>query len=388
MASVLHAGDYEEYSCSSGNYFSGCVARGKASPWNFGGHIETGLYVNEYGQKNTYNGAGTPYGPDVYSGNTVALQNVHQSDWQFNQGWVYLEKELSGRNSLELGGRVDYVYGTDARYLQSAGLEYDAGHGHWGSGDYYSALAQAYGEVGYGKLSVKMGKFITPLGCDAIVSTDRFFYSLSKNFGLLPVTHTGALATVKFNRHLSVYGGWTNGEGQFFETSRDNALLAGFEYKFNPCTKVGYGMMKGWDEYNFDGEYFVHSLYFSHKFGRWNYTADWALRNMNADNNVNSYGGYGIGNSLYYTINDKWALGFRAEWRHDYNDAYFGSDYDGYGFTFGANWLPYCWLLIRPEIRYDSYHGTPIGPFNLAKSNFAEPKGDQLSGGFSVVVKF
>lgn len=397
----LHAEAYDQYGSASNNYFAGFdSACRRHSTWNFGGHLDGGLYANAHGQKNTYDMRSViGHGIDPYSGNTDLLLNVRQSDAQLNQGVVFAERQRGRHCGWDWGTRVDYAFGTDARYLQSAGLEFSSGHGRWGSGDYYSALAQAYGEVGYGNLGIKIGKFLTPMGSDPVLSPDRFFYSLSKNFGILPVTHTGVLATLDVNRKLSVFAGWTQGENEFFESSENNAVLAGFEYAFNPCTKIGYSFMAGSDTYATsdwtnvtyflgDTDYFVNALYLKHKFNcKWDYTFEWVWRNMDGDNG--GYYTYGINNSLYYTFNSKWAAGFRMEWLH--TNGGMGQmlgigENDTYGLVLGANWKPCCWFTLKPEIRYDSVHGDP-GPFGLVKNNW-NGKSDQFSGGFSAVVTF
>ena len=396
----VNAEAYEPFSCATtnNNCFAGYNSACCPSPWNFGGHVESGLYVNRYGQKNTYNIRGNNWarqnpngGNDIFSGNTDLLLNVRQSDLQVNQGWVFLEKKLSKRCCWDIGGRVDYVWGTDALYMQSAGMEYNAGHGYWGTGDYYSAMAQMYAELGYGRFSVKLGKFLTPMGSDPIYSPDRFFYSLSKNFSALPVTHTGALATLEVNRKLSVFGGWTQGYDEFFESGENNALLAGFEYALNPCTTFGYSFL--WGKNTYDGndeEYFANALYMKRKLGcNWDYTLEWVY-NKSEDSGWEE-ARYGINNSFYYTFNRNWSAGFRMEWLHDserfntpggYRDAT-----DVYGLVLGANWTPCDWFTLKPEIRYDSIHGAP-GAFNLAKSNGTDPKGDQFAGGVSAIVRF
>ena len=400
----VNAEAYEPFSCATtnNNCFAGYDSACQQSAWNFGGHVESGLYVNRYGQKNDYQNRGwnwprqNPNGSiDTLSGNTDYLLNVRQSDLQVNQGWVFLEKKLSKRNCWDIGGRVDYVWGTDAMYMQSAGFENNAGHGYWGTGDYYSAMAQMYAELGYGKLSVKLGKFLTPMGSDPIYSPDRFFYSLSKNFGVLPVTHTGALATLEVNRKLSVFGGWTQGYNEYFESSENNAVLAGFEYDLNSCTTIGYSFLWGKDTYatwtGSDRDYFINALYLKRNLGcNWDYTFEWVLNNQNFEdtlgngwNNVS----YGINNSLYYKINCNWSAGFRMEWMHT-NDSWFSGDAaDVYGLVLGANWTPCSCITLKPEIRYDSVHGD-TGPFNLTKSSWQNAKGDQLAGGISAVVRF
>ena len=152
--------EYEQLSCSTtNNCFAGYESACQQSPWSLSGHVESGLYVNQYGQKNAYTGRALRNGGvDANSGNTDLLLNVGQSDLQLSQGWIILEKKLSKRSSWDVGGRVDYVFGTDARYMQSSGLEKDAGHAYWGTGDYYSSIAQAYAEFGYGNLRKSLQK--------------------------------------------------------------------------------------------------------------------------------------------------------------------------------------------------------------------------------------
>jgi Protein of unknown function (DUF1597). len=393
----VNAEAYEPFSCATtnNNCFAGYDSACCPSPWNFGGHVESGLYVNQYGQKNGYtNRAWGGDGIDWRSGNTEMLLNVRQSDLQVNQGWVFLEKKLSKRCCWDIGGRVDYVWGTDAFYMQSAGLENNAGHDYWGTGDYYSAMAQMYAELGYGRFSVKIGKFLTPMGSDPIYSPDRFFYSLSKNFGALPVTHTGALATLEVNRKLSVFGGWTQGYNEFFESSKNNAALAGFEYNLNPCTTIGYSFLWGKNTYspwwNVNEDYFINALYMKRKLGcNWDYTLEWVY-NKSKETGWEEVS-YGINNSLYYTFNRNWAVGFRVEWMHDRESAGGAWGYrfagDGYGLALGANWTPCDWFTLKPEIRYDSVHGIP-GEFNVVKGGWANAKSDQLAGGVSAIVRF
>lgn len=353
------------------------------SLWKYGAHIETGLYANQYGQKNAYTGnTYWPGGPDVYSGNTALHQNVMQSDWQMNQVWVYFGKELDTRCGWDFGGRIDYVYGTDARYLQSDGLEKNAGHGYWGTGDYYSALGQMFAEAGYGRLSVKFGKFFSPLGHESLNATERFFYSLSKSYGVAPDTSTGALFTLKATDKFSIFAGWTQGPNQFFETSRDNSLTGGFDYHLGKRTHLGYGLQVGSNTRD-DIDYFYHSLYLTHKFcDHWEYAFEWALANTKEQGHP--IGIYGIDQAIYYHINPRWAVGLRLEWEHEYHS---GDSDDIYAVTLGANWRPRHWLLIRPEIRYDKVHGG-YEPFKRTKGNGFDVRTEQMSGGFSMVVKF
>ena len=90
---------------------------------------------------------------------------------------------------------------------------------------------------------------------------------------------------------------------------------------------------------------------------------------------------------MIYRINKKWAVGLRAEWMHTYDTFPWGdhTSTNLYEYTVGVNWTPNQWLLIRPEVRYDKVYGDGFTPFN---SQRPDPRDDQISGGFSAVVKF
>lgn len=419
----------------------GCKPKRKLSGLFLNGHLEGGVYVNEFGRKDAYSAI-----DGLIPGNTDYLQNVRQTSGQVNQLYIEGGKKLDTRRGWDWGAKAGYMFGTDARYAQSSGLEKNAGHGNyrpgrdgqgaWGSGDYYSAITEAYFEVGYNKLSVKAGKFFTPLGHEGFLSTDRFFYSLSDSFGLMPVTHSGALATWEASKRFSAYAGWVNGENKFFDTSDDNAFLGGFKYRLGKRVTLGYGVLVGTDDtdeshfdinlgrrgdlsiWNEGTDYWVQNFVVDVKLNkRWNYAFEWTVRNNSGGRGIayesnrgniaaaawqKSYtGGYGINQELIYRANKKWAFGFRAEWVHNYASLHdfvewdiFGNEgelhrrrgtsTDKYGFTVAANWTPNSWLTVRPELRYDKFDGRD----NLFTEKGGKGRNKQLSGGVSAIVKY
>ncbi len=385
----------------------------KKSRWVFGGLVDAGVYANEYGRKDVYygNGQGLNQAGNGYDGRFGGYPTTNaitdQTSFVVNQAYLYFGKELS-KKGLDFGGKVSVMHGTDAWLLQSEGLETGAGRGEWNTGDYFTALPEAYFEVGYNKLSVKVGKFLTPLGHEGVIANERFFYSASDALAILPDTHSGMLATWTPNKKLSVFGGWVNGYNRFFDDSDDNALLAGFKYQFNKRLYVKYGALigskmlidgadYGWDGYQVDNDYFFQSFIVGYKPGkRWDYTFEWTLRNeknhvkqdhviMNNSDallgaSAAAHGAYGINQELLYTLNKKWAFGARLEWSHDIDDA----DEDKYTFTLGANWKPTKRLTVRPEVRYDKYDGYEY----FSNKGGTVHHEDQISGGLSAYLAF
>ncbi|MDR1959212.1 MAG: porin, partial [Planctomycetaceae bacterium] len=248
-----------------------------------------------------------------------------------------------------------------------------------------SALPQAYLEVGYGNISVKAGKFLSPVGQESLVSPDRFFYSLDQTFGYVPATASGVLVNWDVSDKFSLFGGWIQRD-QFFNNADDNAFTGGFEYQLSQKSTFGYGLVAGSDNRN-DIDYFNHSLYFKHRFNNhWSYALEWALLNDQYEYSgiSQNVGANVLSQSLYYQINQKWSTGFRVEWQHQYYG--FGDGVDAYSLTYGVNWKPRHWILVRPEIRYDSVDG--VDAFKWTKNFPPDPKSDQFAGGVSTVLKF
>ncbi len=124
----------------------------------------------------------------------------------------------------DLGGRFDFLFGTDAIYTQAFGISaFDentgapSDRGNWdlnlcckSTRTYGIALPQAYLEayvpIGNG-LNIKAGHFYTPLGYETVPAPDNFFYTHAYilNSGE-PFTHTGLLATIQSMQtgHFSV----------------------------------------------------------------------------------------------------------------------------------------------------------------------------------------
>ncbi|MDR2115210.1 MAG: porin [Planctomycetaceae bacterium] len=442
------------------------VCNKKKSKWFVTGYLEAGFFANEYGQKNVYapKEAGFSHnthdtvkygnGYDTLEGRwrdwnltpKKPLQNVSNTGGQLNQLYISLGKSVDGRYGWDLGGTVDFTFGTDAEMVQSAGLEYDAGHGpdSWGTGDYYSAFAQAYFEAAYKKWNFKAGKFYLPFGSNEYESTQRFFYSLPNTFEVVPETAGGALANYTVNDRLSISAGWIQ-PNQFGESAHDNAFLGGINFQATKKLNLHYVFAIGKDTASDiikinkgtetqmirnNANYFINSFVATYQFNKkWKYTFDWSLKNFNNEHesstlyweDLGSFGdeivrimNYGINNELIYRYNSKWAFGVRACWGHSgysYHDQdpTFGGDYffwtyqNRYSFSLGANWTPTKWLIVKPELRYDvydltrwdctaDYHPTEPGhwgrgsrqdkPFNNGKNK------DQFAGGVSAIVKF
>jgi hypothetical protein len=357
------------------------------SLFTFGGWIDMGVYANSHGFNNN--------GP-MYTG------SKRRTDFVMNQLYLTTEKKLDARRGWDWGARADLVYGAHAGSMQTYDGTFDSDRGLNRHG-YSMSAYKLYGELGYQNLSVRAGKFGTPIGWESSASKDNFFYSHSYCYWIEPATHMGVLATYEMTDRFSFSAGWVTGEDSSFKNPYNNkGVLTGFEYALADDATIYYWMSAGKGRngyYEFDtadSDYFMQSLCFEWALTeRFTYVFQYNLRN---DNEI---GGdrvrrstYGINNHFLYKLNDQWGAGLRFEWLRD-GGGYISDTGEGtgnyYQITLGLNWNPYKNVSIRPEVRYDWANGgaTPFGPAStFGDYPDAGTRSDQVSGGVGVVVSF
>lgn len=319
--------------------------------------------------------------------------NDRADELMLNQLYITMGREAdNGGCGWAWGGRMDLLYGTDYIFTQAAGLETNPdGTNSWnGSKMYGLALPQAYGEVAYNDLSVKIGHFYTIMGYEGVKATNNFFYShaYTMQYGE-PFTHTGALGTYDFSDRWTFYGGMVNGWDKFDAVSDKMAFLGGATYTPDherysltgtvisgqedgiappTTTRTGYSIVFDYDISDRLKYVFQHDNFWQNNVFGAGLDAEW----------------YGINQYLFYTINDCWKLGARVEWFRDddgvrlsgaplresltggvpaggFNTAAESAG-DYYNITVGANWTPRSNLTVRPELRWDWSDGTGGGP--------------------------
>lgn len=287
--------------------------------------------------------------------NTQLNFNNYQDRVQLGQQWFFLEKIADGSEGLGLGGRVDYLYGTDAPDTQSFGIANNHWDNGWDNGGAYGhALPQAYGEVAYGKLSAKIGHFFTIVGNEVVQSTGNFFYSRQFTFyNAEPFTHTGALTTYQMDDDTQLYNGWVSGWDSGYERN-GSAYLGGFKRQINDTTSLIYTTCIGRFGKQTAEDGAVHSAIFSTGLTD-NLTylnqADVLYTTDAAGNGRrNTFGNI---HYLIYKVNDCVSLGQRFEW-FNFGGNGFGArqNDDLYNYTVGVNYKATANLLFRPEVRW------------------------------------
>lgn len=293
-----------------------------------------------------------------HSKNSPARFNNHADRFNLHQGWLYAEQAIDTSCGFDIGGRVDYVYGVDAQDTQAFGIANNHWDNQWDNGIYGHALPQAYVEMGYGDLSVKLGHFFTLIGNEVVPATGNFFYShVYTMYNSEPFTHTGALATYNMSDDVTVYGGWTTGWDSGFENNGDN-FLGGLTLQLTDdlsatyATTIGrFGEGKGALADSERG--YMQSLVLNASLTddlSYIFQTDYLDTEDSVGNSLRDT--FDITQYLIYNLNDCWAVGGRFEW-WNVKTAGQGGNSDVYDLTFGLNYRPHANVLVRPEVRWD-----------------------------------
>ncbi len=292
--------------------------------------------------------------------------------------------------------RIQFLYGSDARYLKTIGL-FDLITDDTVQRDIPELWFLAHFPISgtAGGLDLKLGKFMTCEGADMSDPRMNTFYSRTYifNFGT-PFYGVGALATMHACPCLDLYGGITRGVNVGTEDNNDSVSFYG-GLGLNCCDgKVACAAMThiGPENPRDNHDY----RYLSDIVATWKITNKLtSITDINFiyEESVNAKG-YGIAQYLTYAVNDCCTIGIRGEvWRDadGFFVAQFASNNDFIHFergddtvfdprTTGGGRTTYgaltagvtikppkpaliTDLMIRPELRYDrSLNGTH--PFN------------------------
>lgn len=283
-----------------------------------------------------------------YHNRNNGLFNSHPDRFNVHQAWLYAEKVADGSDGIGFGGRVDFMYGVDAADTQAFGNNpgnFDFANG-WDHGQYGFAMPQLYAEVAYGDLSVIVGHFYTLLGYEVVTAPDNFFYSHAYTmYNSEAFTHTGALATYTASDNLTLYAGWTLGwDTGFDQRFGGSSFLGGYSVGLGDNASFTHIITAG--DFGNIGDGFSQSLVLDVALtDDLNYVVQSDILRTNGMNSTNT-DTIGLNQYLLYTVNDKLAVGGRAEWWKTNGTSI-------YAMTAGLNIRPMDNVVIRPEIRFD-----------------------------------
>jgi hypothetical protein len=275
-----------------------------------------------------------------------------------DQAWFYVEKAAEANGCCaDYGYRFDIAYGAQIHAAQSFGNSGGTWDVTWDHGPYEWAIPQLYGEVAFGDWSVKAGHFFTPAGYEVVPATGNFFYSHALTwYNSEPFMHTGVLGTYTPNDCWTYYAGWALGwDTGFDQFDGGNIFIGGATYNATEDIALTYVTTVGNLGWKTNGEFgYTHHIVGTFALSEcWEYVIQHDYLNLEgtfADADVDGED-KGVTNYLFYTLNDCWKLGGRAEWWR--TDSLTGESASLYEVTGGVNYHPHANLVIRPEIRYD-----------------------------------
>jgi Putative beta-barrel porin-2, OmpL-like. bbp2 len=331
-----------------------------------------------------------------------------------NQLVINFERALAPQpGEFDWGFKLQFMYGSDARYIHSLGLFSDTAATSIVQPD----LVEGYFNLHFpiiseGGLDLKLGKFVTLEGVETIDPRANFFYSHTYIFNVgIPFNHTGALATFHATKWLDLYSGITRGVNTSIEDNNDSVSFHGgvglnlLDGKLTILATTSIGPET--PNNNHDQSYFndiAITAKITDKFT--------SLTDLNyALNEVSDAQAFGIAQYFTYAINSWLTAGIRGEVFWDDDGFYvfsFANNHDpmralegeptidprtvgggktAYGaITAGVNIKPpvpkpLAGLAIRPEIRYDcSLNDTR--PFNNSSDR------DEFTAGIDFIVTF
>ncbi len=309
--------------------------------------------------------AGITYNPasPTDRSNGPVIFNDRSNEFQFNRFRLFAQKDvnLSG-NTWDIGGRFDFIVGSDARFASAIGLD-----DKFTTKNRFNkvALPQFYAQVfaPYGNgISAQIGHFFTLLGSASP------FYSFSYTAYSEPSSHTGVLLSTPINDQLTVSAGAVLGTVDTldnFDNYPGSWNFLGSATWAKESTAATVSVVSGDDNSDLDllglgrqSSNRTHaSFVLNQDFGKkWHYKFQHDYGYQALGFNAKKAQWYGIEQDLMYDINKEVTAGLRGEWFRDQNGLrimYDGVAATYYSVTAGLFWKPVKWLTLRPELRYD-----------------------------------
>jgi hypothetical protein len=329
---------------------------------------------------------------DSPSGRVNALRvfDDRSNDYRFNQLALVLERVLTEGKDFDFGGKVELMYGSDARFIhetyltlhQTETMQFDP--------------VQFYGlvrlPVGNG-LTVKLGKYDTTHGAEVIEAVGNPLYSHSFLFGYaIPFTHTGIQFDYPLTDRLSVYYGITFGWDTFGDTNSAPSHMVGLTWKATDKFTILANVITGPERPDNNADW--RTVWDTTLTYQWTdafstaLNVDWG----NENNTTPGAGGIGAGDNWYglaayatHKFTPQVSLTGRGEYFRDETGSRtpFGMPVDLVELTVGLDVHPlkhFMNLRLRPEIRWD--HAGGDRPFDSGTRR------NQFTVGMDVILTF
>lgn len=301
--------------------------------------------------------------------------NLRSNDYRLNQVYLVLEKTLAeNKQDYSWGFRWDFFAGHDAPFLANISLGlFD----NFTGGSFNSVgieMPQFYVEAHLPILTtngvdVRIGRFYTYHEYELTPAALTDFYSHAYGFFFGPFAHTGIIFTVYLGDTFQLMNGIVRGWDVVFEDNNDSPSWHE-SLRYTSCDQrtIAYvSWMVGPELPNNNHDLQTYITYdLIRKFGTYD---QWKV-GLNFGTAWESLSAPGGGTArwqegavyLFYTIDPRLILGFRAEIYNDEDGVRPGFADRFHEVTLGLTYKLYKNLRIRPEIRFDWSDKTR--PFN------------------------
>jgi hypothetical protein len=315
-----------------------------------------------------------------------------------------LDRPVDTNKSFDMGGRFDFLYGTDGRLTHSLGM-FDTNQLHH---DMSYDILQGYGEMwfktgpdGQG-LDIMFGKWFTTVGAEVVPGPCNYLYSRGLLFTYAePAMHTGLKLAYNFDSLKSTYVAVVRGWDQFKDANAMPTWMAGFSLSSkeqmadSSRSVLAVNFMVGPEQ---AGKWVGENRLLTDVVWTWRWTEkltqvmnfDWGWEDdvpgaLNEEN-VAGRGDaswYGLNYMLNYVVSDYVSTTGRFEWFTDNRGVRTGFRGTFFETTAGLTITPFpkdkllSNLLFRPELRAD---------WSSNDAPFAHDC--QMTGAFDIIYKF
>lgn len=348
----------------------------------------TRLFIDGWlAQSYAYN----PYTPSTKTNGPVGYLD-RANEYQANELYLRFGRDLDPtRERWDFGGQVDFVYGTDAEFLQAFGLDQKIVLDH----EFYRiAIPQIYASaflpLGEGT-TIRVGKSYAPFGLGTPTAIGGFFPT--KTYARLygePFTVTGATVSQRFGEGVDVMGGVVRGWDSWIDNNNGLSGIASASWRScSRWTRVTLSGIGGPEQdeprQTFQGIFVPAGT----NANRWLVSGTleqrlteklqlWTQGDWGYQEEATPAGGatwYGVQQGFAYRINDCVTLGLRGEWFRDADGfrvvprrrsqptTFIATPADYFSVAFGAQVHLNMWMTLRPELRYDwQQRDDPLAP--------------------------
>jgi hypothetical protein len=276
---------------------------------------------------------------------------------RLHQAYLGVERAPTEGCCVDVGGKVALLWGTDARLLHARGLLDDQA-----PREYQFDLLELWGSVRFPVaegLTLRAGKFTTPMGFEVIEAPNNLLPSRSFLFGYaIPFTHVGGIAKLELDERWSVSGGLFLGWDVWDDNNDALTTYAGLSWTPSDRDALTANLIVGAERADEDDD--LRSVL------DFTWTREWndcwqTVLNVDVGFEEGAAGGddatwWGAAGYVTRRFSPCLAATARAEFFRDADGTRLGQGASLGAATLGVDWTPrtpFPVFHVRPEIRWD-----------------------------------